>query len=69
MAEYLLELGTEPICPRCGYRGFDDWWHILKQHVGEQPHGRLKCGECEKIFTIQGSPGNVASSAYGVRNA
>lgn len=67
MAERLIEIGDNPKCPRCGYDQFDDWWHSLSQRPGLLPGGELVCGRCEKRFFIEGRPGNVISSCYGVR--
>lgn len=65
----LLRYGTEPKCPRCDYVGFDDWWHVLRERVGLLPGGKLQCGSCEKTFFIEGVPGNVFSTAFGLDNA
>lgn len=62
----LTRYGSEPICPRCGYTGFDDWWHVLRDRRGWQPGGKLECGHCEKSFFIEGTPGNLWSSCFGI---
>lgn len=69
MAEKLIKYGTAPICPRCGWDCFDDWWHVLRDrtHLGLHPGGKLVCGACEKLFFIEGKPGFVVSSCYGVK--
>lgn len=68
MGERLIEISGSPICPRCGWDKFDDWWHNLRQRRGQQPGGHLKCGACDKLFFIEGIPGNVFSSCHGVRS-
>lgn len=65
-AHKLMKYGSEPECPRCGFRGYDDWWHVLSERKGLQPGGRLRCGSCEKAFFIEGTPGNLFSSAFGL---
>jgi hypothetical protein len=62
----LMKYGCEPKCPRCGYVGFDDWWHELRERVGHLPQGKLQCGSCEKTFFIEGVPGNLFSTAFGL---
>jgi hypothetical protein len=65
MAERLRRYGSHPICPRCGWDQFDDWWHVLKvKFLGATPHGHLNC-DCGR-FRIDGQPGNIISSCYGV---
>lgn len=67
MAGRLIHVGNHPQCPRCDWDQFDDWWHALRLRPGLQPGGELRCGGCEKRFFIEGRPGNVISSCYGVR--
>jgi hypothetical protein len=67
MARRLLKIADHPICPRCEWDQFDDWWHALKERPKHQPGGRLTCGDCEKLFFIEGVPGNIFSSCFGVR--
>ena len=62
----LIRLGQSPACPRCGWGQFDDWWHSLRDRKGLQPGGKLQCGGCEKAFFIEGVPGNVFSTAFGL---
>jgi ribosomal protein S27AE len=62
----LVRYGSEPVCPRCGHQGYDDWWHVLRDRVGLQPGGKLQCGSCEKTFFIEGVPGNLFSTAFGL---
>lgn len=62
MAERLVEYGSGPICPRCGWDQHDDWWHCLSV----TKRGRLKC-ECG-LFYIQGAPGEMVRSwCWGVK--
>jgi hypothetical protein len=65
-ARQLLRYGSEPQCPRCGHMGYDDWWHVLRGRKGQQPRGKLKCGACEKTFFIEGTPGSLFSTAFGL---
>lgn len=65
-AHRLTKYGAEPECPRCGHKGYDDWWHSLRERKGLQPGGKLQCGSCEKTFFIEGTPGNLFSSAFGL---
>ncbi len=62
----LIKYGAEPECPRCGYQGYDDWWHVLRESPGRQPRGKLECGSCEKAFFIEGRPGDLFSTAFGL---
>jgi ribosomal protein S27AE len=62
----LTQYGDHPICPRCGHTGFDDWWHVLRDRPRLQPGGKLECGRCEKVFFIEGTPGNLWSVCYGL---
>lgn len=62
----MTRYGSEPVCPRCGYKGYDDWWHVLKTHKHKQPTGKLACGSCEKTFFVSGVPGSVFSTAFGL---
>lgn len=62
----LTRYAAEPVCPRCGHRGYDDWWHVLRDRKGMQPGGKLECGACEKAFFIEGTPGSLYSSAFGL---
>jgi hypothetical protein len=67
MAEHLSRYGDGPICPRCGWDQFDDWWHLLKDRLGLRPATTIECGGCEKTFFVEGTPGQAHSSCYGVR--
>lgn len=63
----LERYGAEPKCPRCGHQGYDDWWHVLRvRTVGARPRGKLQCGSCEKAFFIEGVPGDLFSTAFGL---
>lgn len=64
----LIRYSVGPKCPRCGWDQFDDWWHVLKDRRGLQPGGQLECGGCEKVFFIEGTPGNLFSSCFGIDN-
>jgi len=65
-AHQLWNYRSEPQCPRCNYVGFDDWWHVLRDRKGGAPRGKLICGSCDKLFFIEGVPGSVRSSAFGL---
>lgn len=62
----LIRYGSEPECPRCGHKGYDDWGHVLRDRRGMQPAGKLQCGDCEKAFFIEGVPGSLYSTAFGL---
>lgn len=62
----LIRSGSHPICPRCGWSEFDDWWHVLRDRRGLQPGGKLECGKCDKTFFIEGVPGNLFSTCFGL---
>lgn len=66
MPHKLIKYADHPICPRCGADGFDDWWHSLRERQALQPGGKLRCGWCEKTFFIEGTPGNLFSTAFGL---
>jgi ribosomal protein S27AE len=68
-ARKLIRYGSEPECPRCGHKGYDDWWHVLRDRKGLQPGGKLQCGACEKTFFIEGTPGNLFSTAFGLNTS
>ena len=62
----LTRYGRHPICPRCGWDQYDDWWHVLRDRRNLLPGGKLECGKCEKVFFIEGAPGNLFSSCFGL---
>lgn len=61
MAYRLIRYGNGPVCPRCGWDQFDDWWHVLS----DKKRGHLDC-ECGRFY-IHGAPGELVQSyCWGV---